>query len=236
MRIILVRHGESQANVDQSIHKRLPDHEIALSTRGQTQAKTAAEKLYEFYVNKYGEGEVEHWQQHKSRKFHFINSPYRRTRDTADIISRNFPASKSLIRKENILLCEQQFGIFDGLEDDEIERKFPEEYKTWKLCKNYNGKFWARYPMGESPFDAAIRVNQAFARIKKNSDKDHIIICHGTVVKLFVMMWFNYSPEWFATCKTIGNCGLYLIEDNKDKGYIFPGYRKGKIDNDLLLP
>lgn len=231
MRILLVRHGESQANIDQSLHRTIPDHEIALSSRGQVQARKAAEEIYRFYIEKYGEGHCEHWSQYGSKILNFWNSPYRRTRDTSDIIARHLPFKKNVHRKEEILLCEQQFGLFDGLEDDEIEERFPEEFATWKRCKEYNGKFWARYPMGESPFDAAIRIKQFFEDIYRDARSgvnENIVVCHGTVVKLFVMMWFRYSPEWFADERTIGNCGIYCIQDDIDKGWFFSGYKKGK--------
>lgn len=221
MDILLIRHGESQANIDQTLHQSLPDHEIALSTRGQSQPAHAAKHVYDFYFHRYGYDYVNGllW-----------NSPYRRTRDTADILLDNLK-DKNLVlrRRENILLCEQQFGLFDGLEDDEIEKRYPNEYNTWMLCKQYNGKFWARYPMGESPFDAAVRVRQGIDEIKKNNNEFNVVVCHGTVVKLFVMMYFNYSPEWFAEEKTIGNCGIYLIRDDKDCGRLFGGFKKGEL-------
>lgn len=215
MRIFLVRHGESQANVEQSLHKTLPDHEIALSSRGKLQPVFAAEKIKDFLL--------------KCDKVRIWNSPYRRTRETADIFCE---ALKGYIldRREHILLCEQQFGIFDGLEDDEIEDKFPAEFHHWNLCKKHNGKFWARYPMGESPFDAATRIHQAFGTFHRDAAQgveDIAIVCHGTVVKLFEMMWLHKSPEWFATRKTIGNCGVMLIQDKTSK-CIFPGFKKGE--------
>lgn len=243
MRILLVRHGESQANIDQTLHKTIPDHEIALSSRGQKQPCQAAKHLTKFFRDTWGDpdefkniryGKTLQGREGYIRGFPALvwNSPYRRTRDTADILTNNLD-SFHIYRRENILLCEQQFGLFDGLDDDEIEEQYPNEYNTWKLCKQYNGKFWARYPMGESPFDAAIRIRQSFDDLKRHGNNknvdNHIIVCHGTVVKLFVMMWFNYSPEWFAEERTIGNCGIYHIEGDQDLGWLFGGYKKGKL-------
>jgi len=225
MRILLVRHGESQANVDQKLHQTIPDHEIALSSRGQKQPEQAAKHITKFYKDKEGTGDSPIL---FTPYVKFINSPYRRTRDTADILKQKLIGKFTLSCSEDVLLCEQQFGLFDGLEDDEIEKKYPNEFHTWMLCKKYNGKFWARYPMGESPFDAAVRIHQAFGDVIR-AKSDHIIVCHGTVVKLFVMMWFGYSPEWFNKERTIGNCGIYLIEHDRDKGWLFPGYKRGKL-------
>lgn len=232
--IILIRHGESQANMDQSLHRKLPDHEIALSSRGQDQAHEAGIKLREYLE----ESTRKLYHRLDLHAIYLWNSPYRRTRDTAKLISDafNYNTDKQLFlnKKENILLCEQQFGVFDGLEDDEIKEKFPEEFKVWSLCKKYNGKFYARYPMGESPFDAACRIQQSFRDFKSGikSTKDiHVIVCHGTVVKLFEMMWFNFNPEWFASAKTIGNCGFSVIEtyQQKEPNWVFSGYKRGQL-------
>ena len=224
MRIILIRHGESQANVDKNLHRILPDHEIALSSLGKEQAIEAGKRLQQFYSDRY----QTHWAKEGKWNPHIAvwNSPYRRTRETAALICEQLQM-KRLTQLENVLLCEQQFGMFDGLEDKEIEQKFPEEFKSWQNNMKFKGKFWARYPMGESPFDVAVRIKQSFSML--NETIDNIVVCHGTVAKLFPMMWFNHTPEWYADAKTIGNCGFYLIEDRKDVGWHFPGYKKGKL-------
>lgn len=231
MRIFLVRHGESQANVEKTLHKTLPDHEIALSSRGMEQPAAAAEKL-----SKYIDAAWDESQANVSTSSFFFpklriwNSPYRRTRDTAFRFCEALDDKYILDQREHVLLCEQQFGIFDGLEDNEIAERFPAEFHHWNLCKKHNGKFWARYPMGESPFDTSVRIHQSFGtfqRDEKHGIKDIAIICHGTVVKLFEMMWLHKSPEWFATRKTVGNCGIVLIE-NKTSKCLFGGFKHGK--------
>lgn len=230
--IILIRHGESQANMDQTLHQTLPDHEIALSSRGIKQAKEAGVRLYEYLLERYGG--------FMKNKLAFWNSPYRRTRETVNLLFDNFNSSLKLSgdperfdisHHENILLCEQQFGLFDGLEDDEIKRRFPDEFKVWDLCKKYQGKFYARNAMGESGFDAAIRIKQSFLDIERVGADINVIVCHGNVIKFFIMMYFGKSPEWFASpdAATIGNCGFHVIEDNKDLGWYFPGYKKGEL-------
>lgn len=215
MNIFLIRHGESQANVEKSLHKTLPDHEIALSSRGMEQPRFAAEKLKD-------------WIGKNPIKFRVWNSPYRRTRDTAQRFCEALGEEYILDTREHVLLCEQQFGIFDGLSDREIEDRFPSEFHHWNLCKKHNGKFWARYPMGESPFDAATRIHQAFGTFHRDEIENIVVVCHGTVVKLFEMMWLHKSPEWFAERKTIGNCGIMLIR-NKTSTCLFPGFKHGEI-------
>ena len=44
-RIILVRHGESQGNVDNTIYDRIPDYALELTAKGNEQALQAGENL-----------------------------------------------------------------------------------------------------------------------------------------------------------------------------------------------
>lgn len=44
-RIILVRHGESEGNVDESVYTRVPDPKIGLTNRGKVQAEQCGERI-----------------------------------------------------------------------------------------------------------------------------------------------------------------------------------------------
>ena len=44
-RIILVRHGESEGNVDDTVYERVPDHRLSLTDRGFEQARQTGEVL-----------------------------------------------------------------------------------------------------------------------------------------------------------------------------------------------
>ena len=274
MRILLVRHGESQSNCDTKLHTLIPDHEISLSSRGIEQAEYAGHCLKAYFDKQYADlyddkipvkdkaekqlndllgtfkGFGENSDLKRSMKdllskfnmndesllneikpkIKLYNSPYRRTRETAKLILKEM---KPLIHevKEDVLLCEEQHGLFDGLEDDEQEKMFPEEFKLFKKTERHNGKFWARYPHGESPFDVAIRLRQFFQSLKEDEEngvKDVILVAHVITIKVFAMAWLNRSPEWYETEKSPGNCAIRVLEDNKDLGYIFGGHRQGQ--------
>jgi len=266
MRIFLVRHGESQANVERGVHSVVPDHDIALTNDGMDQALEAG-KFLKGYIQKYpvtpsvGDqmaqqvvqslmgglgnllsnnpavaGNPEIMKRIGSNgmpvfKARLWNSPYRRARETARIIGGQ---AKDVIldAREDVLLCEQQFGLFDGKNKEEVTKLFPEESKCFDHQKKANGKFWARYPQGESAFDVACRLRQFFGTIKRDeSDKqvfDIIVVCHGTVLRLFTQMWLHKPWEWFGAEPNPGNCAVRLLEGNRDGGYVFPGYMDGK--------
>src|SRR4051794_25973713 len=92
IRIFLVRHRESEANLDKTVNTRLPDHSIALSPEGHRQAGLAGEHLAGLL---------------RGSRARLLVSPYRRTRETADGIGRALErAGIAFDRREAIELRE----------------------------------------------------------------------------------------------------------------------------------
>ena len=56
-----------------------------------------------------------------------------------------------LDRVEHILLCEQQFGLFDGVPDEDLPKRFPNEHGYYQMQCRFGGKFWARMPQRREP-------------------------------------------------------------------------------------
>ena len=105
--ISLVRHGQSVANLDATIYRTVADHAVPLSERGIEQCTLAAKTLRDL-IDLPPQTPMRLW-----------TSPYKRTRQTADIFHSHLNERfKKLDRREDILLCEQQFGLFDGIPDD----------------------------------------------------------------------------------------------------------------------
>lgn len=220
MRILLVRHGESMGNVDKNVHATMADHAIPLSPRGHRQAIAAGAAIREFYEQlpverRPAPGKIRLW-----------NSPYRRTRETADGIMEG---AHGLIadRREHILLCEQQFGLFDGVPDEELPIRFPNEFAHYDKSERFGGRFWARMPLGESRFDVAARIHQSFGTFRRDASRhnihDIVVVCHGVTLRAFVMMWLHLSPEWFDAERNPRNCSVRLLEHGVDRGYVHPG-------------
>ena len=214
MRILRVRHGEASANVDKNVHLTTADHAIPLSERGLLQAAESAKWVSNFY-------------RHNCRPQQLLgprlwHSPYKRASQTADFFEKSITIYD---RREHILLAEQQFGLFDGLSDEELEKRYPREHAHYQKCEEFEGRFWARMPLGESRFDVAQRVHQAFGTFRRDCDRhgidDIIIVAHGTTIRAFVMMWCHHSVSWFESEKNPQNASVRLIEDGYDMGTIF---------------
>ena len=202
------------ANIDNAVYLTTAGHAIPLSDLGKSQAKQAGQFLHKHF-SAYSSG---------VRKVSLWTSPYLRTRQTADGIEE--ACGKYITdRKEDILLCEQQFGLFDGIPDEELSNQFPVEYAHYEKCERHGGEFWARMPLGESRFDVALRIRLFFGTIQRDAEKsdvhDVIVVCHGVTLRAFVMSWLHLTPEWFEIEKNPTNCAIRLLRDNSDQGYIF---------------
>jgi 2,3-bisphosphoglycerate-dependent phosphoglycerate mutase len=218
--IYLVRHGESLANVTRDVYRTTPDHAVPLSERGATQAGEAGKALAEILqADLEFEARVRLW-----------TSPYKRTRQTANLVEeqlRKIPLE--LDRREHINLCEQQFGLFDGVPDEALHTAFPAEHAHYELAKKHEGRFWARMPLGESRFDVAVRVHQAFGTFLRDAERHGIenivVVCHGVTLRAFVMQWLHLPYEWFDQQKNPGNCDIYRIECNSgtEGRYVYKG-------------
>lgn len=219
--LYLVRHGETEGNVNKSTHKRVADHAIQLTGRGIEQASTAGQALAEHFKN-HPMGSI----------ISPINSriwvsPYERTRATAHHMAEHLRDYVTTTR-EDIRLAEQQFGLFDGLEIHEIAEQFPNEHQHYEKCKAFGGRFWARMPGGESRFDVALRVHDFFGTIQRDAEKHgirHLIIVgHGVTNRAILMRWLHKSPEWFEEEPNPPNASIRHITGTLDLGYIYPGF------------
>jgi len=241
MRILLVRHGESAANANKDLHASMADHDIPLSERGLLQA-TEAGKFLNAFLNErlraekdMGTFALEAFGMKsplgdglKLPKVRLWNSPYRRTRQTAkNILAQITPSEFNIDQRENSRLCEQQFGLFDGIPDDERHLHFPDEAAHYKKCEDHGGHYWARMPLGESRFDVGNRVYQFFGSVHRDSEKHGIdtiiVICHGITLRVFVQEWLHLSPEWVNAEPNPDNCWVRYLSQGEDDTHGRPG-------------
>lgn len=67
--------------------------------------------------------------------------------------------------REDITLNEQQFGLFDSITNEQRQAMYPNENAEYIRQVTNQGKFYARLPMGESPFD--VQLNKLDFNCKK---------------------------------------------------------------------
>lgn len=99
-RIILVRHGQSEGNVDESAYTRVADPKIALTEKGLAEAEECGREIKELIE----QDKANNW------KVYFYVSPYRRTLETLKSLARPFERPRIAGMREEPRLREQDFG------------------------------------------------------------------------------------------------------------------------------
>ncbi|KAL3537999.1 hypothetical protein ACH5RR_001365 [Cinchona calisaya] len=205
-RIILVRHGESTANTDEKVYGDTADHKIPLSKNGIEQARQAGEKILDV-VSQKGNNNSENW------KAYFYVSPYERTRSTLREIGRSFPRNRVNGVREECRIREQDFGNFQDYE----------KMKELKKIRNLYGRFFYRFPEGESGADVYDRVSGFLEslwrdiymkRLSQNAadELNVVIVSHGLSVRIFLTKWFKWTVEQFESLKSPKNCEFRVME------------------------
>lgn len=139
--IYLVRHGESEANI-QNRFSGVTD--VELSDKGKEQAFVAGNNLKPYKID------------------YVYSSPLKRAKNTAKIIC-NVNNIENVIIVENSLI-EVNFGIFENMTWDEITENHREESENWILNKH---KY--KFPEGESYDDIIHRISDFIDNVPDNS-------------------------------------------------------------------
>ena len=192
--IVLVRHGESEANVDATKYATVGDVHVRLTARGREQAGAAAAQLRELVGTR--------------RVFAYV-SPYKRTKETAGLLLSQLRKGQVVAVREDPRLREREFaGSFQCAENG-IDRS--EEYRY--------GKFFWRAPGGESPADVYDRVTAFMDTLWRDfrghpelSEAVVVVAGHGLTNRLLVMRWLHWTPEVFNKSMNPPNCGMLVLQ------------------------
>lgn len=155
MKLYLIRHGQSIANLDKTVYFEEFDHNISLSEQGRTQAKELGQMLSAPLFGK---------------EIVMYVSPYNRTVETAALISEGLKNTsiKSVIY--NPIIREHEWAMVDNISQAEA---MLQERETF-------GRFWYRFDGFESEADVYLRAQTFFndLRIKKLLGElpEHVVI------------------------------------------------------------
>ena len=172
MELVLIRHGESTANVAREraeldgadrIAVEAPDAMVGLSDLGRLQSAALGQWM--------------------ARPDHLIDavwcSPYERARQTA--AGALAAAGLTIPVRVDERLRDKELGILDTLTSVGIRRTYPEEAAR----RRWIGKFYYRAPGGESWADVALRVRSVLGDIVRSGAQRPAVVCHDAVIMLF---------------------------------------------------
>jgi broad specificity phosphatase PhoE len=174
LRLVVMRHAESESNRHRAaleqegtreitISRDTRDADFRLTANGREQAERAGRGL-----DAYGPFDV------------LFVSPYRRTRETAEILGAGLKHRPPLIVEERIR--EREFGILENLTRFGVRQKFPEEVERKRLV----GKYYYRPPGGESYPDVNLRLHSFLGTlVREHAGRRVLVVTHSVVVLLF---------------------------------------------------
>eukprot|EP00271_Cylindrocystis_brebissonii_P009728 TRINITY_DN2487_c0_g5_i1.p1 TRINITY_DN2487_c0_g5~~TRINITY_DN2487_c0_g5_i1.p1 ORF type:complete len:341 (-),score=57.30 TRINITY_DN2487_c0_g5_i1:577-1599(-) len=211
VRIILVRHGESEGNIDQKVYTHLADSKVALTVKGREQAEQCGRRIRQVIEQGGSDWSV-----------YFYVSPYKRTLQTLRGIAKAFEPSRVVGVREEARIREQDFGNFQN----------QEKMKEVKNAREKFGKFFYRFPEGESAADVYDRVTGFLetlwrdinnSRLKRGKDShlcaNIVIVTHGLTMRVFLMRWFKWTTAQFEMLWNPQNCEMRVMQRGEGGEY-----------------
>lgn len=214
MRIVLVRHGESEANVGNWDCSVAGDAKVGLTEKGQQQARETGPKLAGALAYKNPAGSRITYSLTRNDTTHSVSrknpngstlvycSPYTRTRQTLAGIYAGAGLSIDEARVyEDARLRETEHG-YSNIEEQQALR-------------DVHGSFYYRYSGGESPADCFDRTSSflesMMRQVARKRAQDVMIVTHGLTIRCFVMRFLHLSVEQFESMSNPHNCDIITI-------------------------
>ena len=198
-RIILVRHGESDGNVNTSRYCTTPDSLIKLTAQGYLQGVATGKEIRRLV----GDESVT-----------FFYSPYMRTRQTLLGLSHAWRGRRVKMIAEP-RLREQDFGNFQ--DDDEMEKCHNERRRF--------GRLWYRFPSGESGSDVYGRVGDLWATLRTFIDhprdrpaRNIVLVTHGLLMRYVCMFYFQWTEQEFEQVWNPGTGECWVLDKDPVSG------------------
>ncbi len=167
MRLFVVRHGETDWNVEGRFQGR---RDIPLNAKGREQARLLSEALKDVPFNRL-------W-----------SSPLSRAFDTAGAIA----ALQGRTVEVQQGLTEISHGQWEGLRSDEVERRWPGDLTRWHETPHA-----LTMPEGECLLDVQNRALQAVEAIAGSGGDQVLVAAHDAVIKVLLCAWLEMPLRCF---------------------------------------
>lgn len=198
-KIFLVRHGQSEGNVNKAIYASMPDYAVQLTEKGKIQAQTAGKRIQKII---------------KEETAFFYVSSFHRTRQTYKEMVKNFAPKRVKYREEPRLREQEWSGYLNDLSILMQRSKDRDAY----------GHFYYRFQGGESCADVYDRLSSFFSSLHRDFQKPEfpenaILVTHGMTARVFLMRWFHLTIEEFEVLSNPRNCDVIVLELQKHNKY-----------------
>jgi len=199
--VVLIRHARSIANDDPGVYRTMADHVIPLARPDDDAAAIAAGRV----VRELGID--------PARVCSWCSTYLRCAQTEALVLAEAFGGDAPVIpRRPSFLLREQDFGDWDSLTEEEMAAADPVRYARRRRLTDALGRFYFRYPNGESRADVTLRISAFIGKVHRSRHPHHLVFLHGVTQRAFRMAWLNRSVEWFENAPNPGNAEVVILE------------------------
>ena len=186
MSITLIRHGQTDWNIEKRMQGQL---DINLNVEGVQQIHTLANQLKA--------------DQPLTRIF---TSPLCRAKYSAQILGEILNVQVEVVDE----LKELNFGVWQGMTYEEIQRKHPEEWTTWHQRGGLT-----LIPMAEQISSGIERVTASIDSLAEKYKDPIGIVTHGTIIEIYLNYLQGISPEAMKMERNLIPNGTYVQLDNR---------------------
>jgi broad specificity phosphatase PhoE len=215
-KLVLIRHGQSMGNVDETFYATTPDNAMPLTDLGWAQARKAGTILKDKIIT-------------PGESVHFIVSPYVRTVETfhgivsawCDPESEEFASIQDHNQKvnawyerltelgltwnEDSRIREQDFGNYQN----------PDQTRRAKEERHRFGAFYYRFQNGESGSDVYDRVStfldSLWRSFETNKSQNYVLVTHGIVLRVLMARYFRYTISQLNMLANPRNCEMVVL-------------------------
>ena len=197
MKIILIRHGESEFNkISKEADKRIysGQFDCELSENGKKAAKDLRDNIYIKQIEK------------------IYSSDLKRALQTAKLSTKRLDI---IIDKR---LRERSLGDFNGKYAKQLKEKYPDYFDNGKF-KNFSNDFIVKAPNGENNTEVMKRARDFINTIDLNENTTIGIFSHGRYLGCFIALLMNLEKEETLKLK-IPNTVPIVLSGNRIGNFI----------------
>ena len=200
MKLLLVRHGETDWNIAKRIQG---GTDIPLNETGIRQAAALAEKL-----------------SCRATPIHAVyTSRLLRAKQTGEAIAKKISVPCQTVAG----LEELNFGLWEGICWEEVETRFPEEYFLWRQNRRYEHP-----PKGESYNELLLRFLPVLKNLcqkhAKYKDGDIVVVTHSACIMALLSL-LNNTP-FYEMIKRYKLPNTAVVELDSDSDWNMEHYKK----------
>jgi len=185
-KLILVRHGEAEGNINRRFHGHYNSH---LTENGRLQVQRLAERLKKEEIDV------------------LYSSDLDRAYETAKYIAK--------VKRLDIKVIEGLREIYGGAWENvpwaDLPKQWPEAYDHWE-----NKPHLLKMPDGESMVEFQNRVvKEVLKIIDENKHKSICVVTHGTAIKALLCFFYNKPLEEIINIRWHDNASFSVVHINE---------------------